>query len=152
MSRGMRSHGRSQPSDRVGRGPPWDLRKNRFICCSSIVAKLQRVRADIFSLMAHTHGPRWLRHCEEFVRRPFDDLNHDVLGPFGDGNIIILSDSDKEEVREEKAADAEAAPSSVAMFPAPTASTDDDNGSYKSKTSDQAAGGCSRGGDEARSP
>jgi hypothetical protein len=43
---------------------------------------------------------------EVFVRRLFGDLNRDVLGPPDDGNIIILSDSDKEEeVREEKVAD-----------------------------------------------
>jgi hypothetical protein len=34
---------------------------------------------------------------EEFVRRLFGDLNYDVLGPPGDGKIIILSDSDEEE-------------------------------------------------------
>jgi hypothetical protein len=33
---------------------------------------------------------------EEFVRRLFGDLNHDVLGPSGAGNIIILSDFDEE--------------------------------------------------------
>jgi hypothetical protein len=32
---------------------------------------------------------------EEFIRRLFGDLNRDVLGPLGDSNIIILSDSDE---------------------------------------------------------
>jgi hypothetical protein len=43
-------------------------------------------------------------HDEEFTRRLFSDLNHDVLGPPDDDKIIILSDSDEEEedVREEK--------------------------------------------------
>jgi hypothetical protein len=34
---------------------------------------------------------------EEFTRRLFGDLNRDILGPLGDGKIIILSDSDEEE-------------------------------------------------------
>jgi hypothetical protein len=34
---------------------------------------------------------------EEFTTRLFGDLNRDVLGPPGDDNIIILSDSDEEE-------------------------------------------------------
>jgi hypothetical protein len=33
---------------------------------------------------------------EEFTRRFFGDLNCDVLGPPGDGKIIILSDYDEE--------------------------------------------------------
>jgi hypothetical protein len=36
-------------------------------------------------------------HDEEFTRRLFSDLNHDVLGPPDDDKIIILSDSDEEE-------------------------------------------------------
>jgi hypothetical protein len=39
---------------------------------------------------------------EEFTRRLFGDFNRDVLGPSGDDKIVILSDSDEEEVREEK--------------------------------------------------
>jgi hypothetical protein len=34
---------------------------------------------------------------EEVARRLFGDLNRDVLGPPGDGKIIILSHSDEEE-------------------------------------------------------
>jgi hypothetical protein len=34
---------------------------------------------------------------EEFNKRLFGDLNRDVLGPPGDGKIIILSDFDEEE-------------------------------------------------------
>jgi hypothetical protein len=33
---------------------------------------------------------------EEFARKIFGDLNRDVLGPPGDGNIIILSGSNEE--------------------------------------------------------
>jgi hypothetical protein len=32
---------------------------------------------------------------EEFVKRLFGDINRDVLGPPGDGKIIILNDSDE---------------------------------------------------------
>jgi hypothetical protein len=60
---------------------------------------------------------------EKFTRRLFGDLNLDVLGPPGDGNIIILSDFDEEEaVCEEDSTDTKAAPSSAAGIPASTAS------------------------------
>jgi hypothetical protein len=40
---------------------------------------------------------------EELSRKLFDDLNHDILGPLGDGKIIILDDSDDDgEAQEEK--------------------------------------------------
>jgi hypothetical protein len=35
---------------------------------------------------------------EEFTRRLFDDLNCGLLGPPGDGNIIVFNDFDEEEV------------------------------------------------------
>jgi hypothetical protein len=48
---------------------------------------------------------------EGFARRLFGELNHMLLGPPGDGNVIILIDSDEEEeAREEVTADTEAAP------------------------------------------
>jgi hypothetical protein len=60
---------------------------------------------------------------EKFTRRLFGDLNLDVLGPPGDGNIIILSNFDEEEaVREEDSTDTKATPSSAAGIPASTAS------------------------------
>jgi hypothetical protein len=64
---------------------------------------------------------------EEFARRLFGDLNHDVLGLPSDGNIIILSDSDEEEeeVHEEKTTGTEDATTSAAVNPASTASADD---------------------------
>jgi hypothetical protein len=45
----------------------------------------------------------------EFIKRLFGDLNCGLLGPPGDGKIIIISDSDEEEeeMHEEQAADAE---------------------------------------------
>jgi hypothetical protein len=32
----------------------------------------------------------------EFAKKLFGDLNRDILGPVGDGKIIILDDSDEE--------------------------------------------------------
>jgi hypothetical protein len=87
---------------------------------------------------------------EEFVRRFFGDLNRTVLGPPDDGKLIILSDFDEEEeVHEEDAANAEAAPSSIVKSLAPTASTDDAN---KGCSPDRVIGGSSSGGDEADLP
>jgi hypothetical protein len=66
---------------------------------------------------------------EELARRLFGDLNRDVLGPPGDGKIIILSDSDekKEDVREEKTTGTEDVATSVAVNPASIASADADD-------------------------
>jgi hypothetical protein len=87
---------------------------------------------------------------EEFARRLFDDLNHDVLGPPGDGKIIIFSESDKEEeVHEEKAINAELVPSSAARCPNPTASADNVDGICKSNTPDRTIGSCRSDRDEA---
>jgi hypothetical protein len=86
---------------------------------------------------------------EESTKRLFGDLNHNVLGPPGDGKIIILSDSDEEEeeVNEEDATDVEAAPSSVVRSLAPTASADHADDADKGDTPDRAIGGSSSGGD-----
>jgi hypothetical protein len=90
---------------------------------------------------------------EEYTRRFFGDINRDVLGPPDDDKIIILNDSDEqEEVCEKKAADTEAMPSSAARSSAPTVSTVDADGTYKSNTPDRATGGCSSSGDEAGLP
>jgi hypothetical protein len=32
----------------------------------------------------------------EFTKKLFGDLNRDILGPLGDGKVIILDDSDEE--------------------------------------------------------
>jgi hypothetical protein len=65
----------------------------------------------------------------EFVKKLSGDLNLDVLGPPGDGKMIILSDSNEEEedVREEKTTDAKAAPSSAARSSISTASVGADD-------------------------
>jgi hypothetical protein len=98
---------------------------------------------------------------EEFARRLFVDLNYDVVGRPGDGNVIILSNSDEEEeVCEEDAANAEVVPSSATgiltstasatdVDEAPTGVQDDNSGG---RTLDQEADGGSNGGDEASSP
>jgi hypothetical protein len=71
---------------------------------------------------------------EAFPRRLFGDVNHDVLGPPGDGKIIILSNSDeKEEVHKEMVIDVEAAPCSVLRSPASTTSTDVGDAPSKAK-------------------
>jgi hypothetical protein len=52
---------------------------------------------------------------EELARKLFDDLNCDILGPPGDGKIIVLSNSDNEDgTHEDAAVNAEAAPPSAA--------------------------------------
>jgi hypothetical protein len=89
------------------------------------------------------------RGIEEFVRRLFRDLNRSVLGPSGDGKVIILSDSDEEEeVWEEDATNTKATPSSVVESPASTASTDDADDANKGRSPDRAIGGSSSGRDE----
>jgi hypothetical protein len=89
---------------------------------------------------------------EELARRLFGDLNCAVLGPPGDSNVIILSDSDEEEeeeVHEEDSTDAEVAPSSSVKSLAPTASTDDTD---KGRSTVRAIGGSSSGRVEADLP
>jgi hypothetical protein len=65
---------------------------------------------------------------EEFARKLFGDLNRDILGPPGDGKIIVISDSDDEdEMHEDAAVNAEAAPPSAAnSADSPTSASDVD--------------------------
>jgi hypothetical protein len=85
---------------------------------------------------------------EVFTRQLFDDLNCGLLGPLGDGNVIILNDSiEEEEVHEEDTADAKAAPPSVVNSLASTvsaANVDDASEGIQDDNSD--------GGDEIGSP
>jgi hypothetical protein len=69
----------------------------------------------------------------EFAQRLFDELNRVVLGPPGDGKIIVLSDSDEEEVHEEKITGAEDVSASAAVNPASTASADADDAPVRVK-------------------
>jgi hypothetical protein len=89
----------------------------------------------------------------EFTQILLSKLNHAVLGPSGDGNIIILSDSDEEEVREEKTVDTKDVAPSAAVNPASTASVNDAFAGAKNDDSDdqapnqEAGGNNSTGGD-----
>jgi hypothetical protein len=59
----------------------------------------------------------------ELTKKLFDDLNCDILGPPGDGKVIILDDSDEEkETPDEKTVDTELTATSAAINPASTAS------------------------------
>jgi hypothetical protein len=82
----------------------------------------------------------------EFAQRLYGELNHALLGPSDDGQIIILSDSDeeKEEVHEEKSTDAGDTTAYAAVNPTSTASADDADASVGTKndnSDDQEAGG-----------
>jgi hypothetical protein len=65
---------------------------------------------------------------EEIARKLFGDLNRDILGPPGDGKVIVISDSDDEdETHEDAAVNAEAAPPSAAnSADSPTSASDVD--------------------------
>ena len=85
---------------------------------------------------------------EELARKLFCDLNRDILGPPGDGKIIVLSDSDNEdEVHEDDAVNVEAAPPSAVNSPATPASAADADDAPDGVQDDS-----SDGGDEAGSP
>jgi hypothetical protein len=85
---------------------------------------------------------------EEFTRKLFGDLNRDILGPPGNGKIIVISDSDDEdETHEDAAINAEAAPPSVAnSVDSPTSASDID------ETPDGVSDDNADGGDEVGSP
>jgi hypothetical protein len=82
---------------------------------------------------------------EELVRKLFSDLNRDILGPPGDGKIIVLSDSDDEDETPEDTAEA-APPSAANSTDSPTSAPDAD------ETPDGVSDDNADGGDEAGSP
>jgi hypothetical protein len=85
---------------------------------------------------------------EEFARKLFSDLNYGLHGPPGDDNVIILSDTDEEEVvHEEDITYAEAAPPSAVNSPTPTVCATDVDDASEGKQDNN-----SDGGDEAGSP
>jgi hypothetical protein len=86
-------------------------------------------------------------HDFEFTQRLFDEINHVVLGPPDDGKIIILSDFDEEEVREEKTTSTEDVVTSAAVNPASTASVDNTPAGAKIDNSDDQAPDQEAGGD-----
>jgi hypothetical protein len=76
---------------------------------------------------------------EEIACKLFGDLNCGLLGPLGDNNVIILSDSEEEdEMREDDRVDTEVASSSARNSPAPAAIDED--------TPDEVQGDSSGGG------
>jgi hypothetical protein len=85
---------------------------------------------------------------EEFARKLFGDLNRGILGPPGDGKIIIISDSDDEdETHEDAVVNAETAPPSAATSAdSPTSASDVD------ETHDGVSDDNADGGDETGSP
>jgi hypothetical protein len=85
---------------------------------------------------------------EELARKLFGDLNRDILGPPGDGKIIVLSDSDDEdETPEDAAINVEAAPPSTAnSTDSPTSTPDAD------ETPDGVSDDNADSGNEAGSP
>jgi hypothetical protein len=85
---------------------------------------------------------------EELAGKLFGDLNRDILGPPGDGKIIVLSDSeDEDETHEDAAVNAEAAPPSAAnSADSPTSAPNADD------TPDGVPDDNADGGDEAGSP
>jgi hypothetical protein len=85
---------------------------------------------------------------EEIARKLFSDLNRDILGPPGDGKVIVISDSDDEdETHEDAVVNAEAAPPSAAnSADSPTSASDVD------ETPDRVSDDNVDGGDEAGSP
>jgi hypothetical protein len=52
--------------------------------------------SDPYSLVVDTS------HNEEFTKKLFSNLNRNILGPPGDGKIIIIDDSDDEEEAQEE--------------------------------------------------
>jgi hypothetical protein len=85
---------------------------------------------------------------EELTRKLFSDLNRDILGPPGDGKIIVLSDSDDENEKPEDATvNAEAGPSSAANSMDSSISAPDAD-----ETPDGVSDDNADGGDEVGSP
>jgi hypothetical protein len=65
----------------------------------------------------------------EFTRKFFGDLNRDILGPSGDGKIIIIDNSDNDDEAQEEGTtdiDPTAVPASAAEAPAGTSVTNSD--------------------------
>jgi hypothetical protein len=101
------------------------------------------------------------RHFE-FAQKVFGELNRDVLGPPGDGRVIILDDSEEEEeVHEEDTVNTAATPSAAVRRPltlaASPADADEDPRATPNDSSDglilgPKMGKDSDGGDEAGAP
>jgi hypothetical protein len=84
---------------------------------------------------------------EDTTRKLFSNLNHGILGPLDDGNIIIISNFEEEEVHEDDHANTDAVPSSLRFPPTPSASIAADNDEL-----DEVKDDSSESGDEAGTP
>jgi hypothetical protein len=100
-----------------------------------------------------------ISHDFEFTQRLIGELNRAVLGPPGDDKIIVLNDSDEEEMREEKTTDTKTVAVSATVNPASTASasTDDAPTCVKNDNGDdhgpnQEVGGDNCSGDDVDEP
>jgi hypothetical protein len=79
--------------------------------------------SDVSSLVVDTSRD------EEFARKLFGELNHDILRPPSDGKIIIIDDSDNDDVVQEEGTidiDPTAVPASAVDAPAGTSVTNSD--------------------------
>jgi hypothetical protein len=82
-------------------------------------------------------------HDFEFTQMLYGELNRAVLGSSDDDKIIILNDSDEEEVHDEMSTGTKDAVASVAVNPASVASADTDDapaGAKNENNVDQAPG------------
>jgi hypothetical protein len=71
----------------------------------------------------------------EFAQRLFGEINCAVLGPLGDGKVIVIDDSDEEkEAQEEKTVSTEPMATSAVVNPASTFSVDTDDDPTRAKT------------------
>jgi hypothetical protein len=90
----------------------------------------------------------------ELARKLFGDLNHDILGPPGDGKIIILNDSDDDiEAQEEKIVGIESTATPASADPAlsaPTSANDAPAGAMIDNSDDQGPDQEADGGDGGR--
>jgi hypothetical protein len=112
---------------------------------------------DLFSSSDEEDLIATTSHDFEFTQRLFGEQNRIVLGLPSGGKIIVLSDSDEEEVRKEKTTNTEDVAASAIVNPASTASADDTSTGAKNDNSDdqgpyQEAGGDSGSGGDADEP
>jgi hypothetical protein len=89
----------------------------------------------------------------EFAQKVFGELNSDVLGPHGDGKVIILDDSEEEEeVCEEAIANTDSVPSAAARRPltlvVSPANANEDPGGVPNDSGDGLALGLKMGKDD----
>jgi hypothetical protein len=77
---------------------------------------------------------------EDIVHKLFGNLNRDLLGTPGDGNVIVINDSKEEKVCQDDYTNADVVPPSPRVSPAPSASATDDD-STPDGVKDDSSGG-----------